>query len=85
MDAPLQDAPQPGPISGDRSTLSANDEGKSVLVTGHWYGDFAGTVKHSGNELAIITDHMGKDIEVCYLETVRFLILQPEPLLEERR
>ena len=76
MDVPLQDAPQPGPISGDRSTLSASDEGKSVLVTGHWYGDFTGTVKYGGNELAIITDHQGNDIEVCYSGTTRFLCLR---------
>lgn len=66
----------PKPITrideADFNWLTANDEGKPVLVTGHWQGDFQGIVKYGGIELAIITDSNGDDIEVCYMRPIEF-------------
>ncbi len=52
--------------------LTAKDEGMTVLVTGHWSGDFQGIVEYGGHSLAIIIDSDGNSREVCYLHPVVF-------------
>lgn len=55
--------------------LTRRDEGSHVIVSGHYSGDFVGTVKYGGRELAIITDNNGVDHEICYMHPVEFIRL----------
>lgn len=48
------------------------DEGKRVMVVGHYLGDFAGTIKYGGPTLAVVTDDDGVDREICYMHPVEF-------------
>lgn len=62
-----------------RNWLRASDQGKLVFCTGHYTGDFTGTVKYGGTLLAVITDMDGVDREVCYMYPVQFYSLEPPP------